>query len=48
MQKIWQETGCFDIGNTFLIEKMDITTGRLIAIIDQNVWDLYGEKISKW
>ena len=48
VQKIWQQAGCFDIGNTFLIEKMELTTGRLIVIIDKNVWDLYGYKISGW
>jgi len=48
VQKIWQATDCFAIGNKFLIEKMDITTDRFITIIDQNVWDLYGEKIQAW
>lgn len=48
VQKIWQETDCFAIGNTFLLEKMEITTDRFITIIDQNVWDLYGEKIQAW
>ena len=48
VQKIWQQTGCFDIGNSFLIEKMELTTGRLIVIIDQNVWDLYSSKIQDW
>lgn len=48
VQKIWQQAGCFDIGNTFLLDKMELTTGRLITVIDQNVWDLYGEKIQAW
>ena len=48
VQKIWQETDCFAIGNTFLLEKMEITTDRFITIIDQNVRDLYGEKIDAW
>jgi hypothetical protein len=48
VQKIWQQAGCFDIGNTFLIEKMELTTGRLIVIVDQNVWDLYAPKIQTW
>ena len=27
---------------------MGLTTGRLVAIIDQNVWDLYGPTIEAW
>ncbi len=33
--------GCFDIGSTFLLDKLKPSTGRLIAVIDENVDRLY-------
>lgn len=47
-QRIWQHTGLFEPGNTFLLEKLELTTGRLLAIVDRTVWDLHGEKMSAW
>lgn len=48
VQKIWQHEGCFEPGNPYLVEKMQLTTGRLIVIIDAKVQALYGEKIEAW
>ena len=27
---------------------MELTTGRLILMVDETVWGLYGEKMSAW
>ena len=27
---------------------MELSTGRLILIVDQSVWDIYGEKMEAW
>jgi len=47
-QKIWQRTGLFEEGNRFIKDKMELTTGRLIAIVDRTVWHLYGSNIDRW
>ena len=47
-QKIWQRESCFAAGNTFIKETLELSTGRLIMIVDQNVWDLYGEQMEAW
>ena len=47
-QKIWQRESCFAPGNTFIKETLELSTGRLIMIVDQNVWDLYGEQMEAW
>lgn len=47
-QRIWQEDDVFSEGNVFLPSTMELTTGRLIMMVDQTVWDLYGEKIRSW
>ena len=44
-QKIWAEAGLFEAGNTFLVEKMELTEGRLIVIVDLTVWELYGDQM---
>ena len=40
VQRIWQREGCFAPGNRFLLDTMGLTTGRLVAIIDENVFKL--------
>ena len=47
-QQIWQSPDCFAPGNPFLAEKLELTTGRLIAIVDETVWGLYREKMEAW
>jgi 3-dehydroquinate synthase len=47
-QQIWQSPDCFAPGNPFLAEKLELTTGRLITIVDETVWGLYREKIEAW
>ena len=47
-QRIWQEANLLDKGNTFIKEKLQITSGRIIVIVDQTVWRLYGGKINEW
>jgi len=47
-QKIWQKPGCFVAGNTWLRDTMGLSTGRLIMIVDQTVWELYGEQMRTW
>jgi len=47
-QKIWQREDCFEAGNTFLKDTLELTTGRLIMIVDKTVWGLYGEKMQAW
>jgi len=47
-QRIWQHTGVFASGNRFLKETMELTTGRLILMVDATVWSLYKEKIEAW
>ena len=47
-QRIWQEDDLFSEGNDFLPRTMELTTGRLIMMVDQTVWDLYGEKMRSW
>ena len=47
-QRIWQEDDLFAAGNTFLPTTMELSTGRLIMMVDQTVWDLYGDKIRTW
>ena len=38
-QHIWQHAGCFDAGSTFLLEKLQLTTGRLICIGKLHILD---------
>lgn len=47
-QRIWQHSGAFSLGNPFLVETLELTTGRLICVIDKNVWSLYGEQMGAW
>ena len=47
-QKIWQRESCFAAGNTFIKETLELSTGRLIVIVDQTVWGLYGEQMEAW
>lgn len=47
VQKIWQHTGCFDEGNTFLIDKMEITTGDACAGSDWHASQVFTGK-SSW
>uniref|UniRef100_A0A7S0JAN9 3-dehydroquinate synthase domain-containing protein n=1 Tax=Calcidiscus leptoporus TaxID=127549 RepID=A0A7S0JAN9_9EUKA len=47
-QKIWRQDGVFAPGNAFLKETMALTTGRLIAVVDETVWALYGERLRAW
>ena len=47
-QRIWQEYDVFTPGNTFLKDTMELTTGRIIMVVDKTVWGLYGEKMSTW
>ena len=37
-QRIWQHSGAFSLGNPFLVETLELTTGRLICVVDKNVW----------
>jgi len=47
-QKIWQRENAFAEGDRFLLEKMEITEDRVIAVIDATVWRLYEKKLSAW
>jgi 3-dehydroquinate synthetase len=47
-QRIWRETDLFAAGNGFLKEKLELTTGRAIVIVDSKVWELYGPKMEAW
>lgn len=47
-QKIWQRPGVFELGNHFIKDVMELSTGRLILFVDQRVWDIYGEKMEAW
>jgi len=47
-QKIWQRPGAFELGNPFIKDTMELSTGRLILIVDLTVWDIYGEKMEAW
>ena len=47
-QQIWQRTGLFDEGNTFIKDKLELTTGRIICIVDKTVWSLYEDQMRKW
>ena len=47
-QRIWQQYDLFSPGNPFLKDTMELSTGRLILMVDETVWGLYGEKISTW
>ena len=47
-QRIWQHDDLFASGNGMLKDTMELTTGRLIMMVDRTVWDLYGDKISQW
>ena len=47
-QRIWQHTDIFAAGNRFLPQTMELTTGRLIMIVDDTVWRLYGDKLTTW
>ena len=47
-QQIWQRTGLFDEGNTFIKDKLELTTGRIICIVDKTVWGLYEGQMRKW
>jgi len=47
-QQIWQSPDCFAPGNPFLAEKLELTTGRLVTIVDETVWGLYKEKMEAW
>ena len=47
-QRIWQIPDAVAPGNPFIKETMELSTGRLIAIVDSNVWELYGAKMREW
>uniref|UniRef100_A0A7S3NHM6 3-dehydroquinate synthase domain-containing protein n=1 Tax=Aureoumbra lagunensis TaxID=44058 RepID=A0A7S3NHM6_9STRA len=47
-QKIWESAGLFDLKNTFLLQKLEISTDRLVCIIDQTVWNLYKDQMLAW
>ena len=47
-QQIWQRTGLFDEGNTFIKDKLELTTGSIICIVDKTVWGLYEGQMRKW
>ena len=47
-QRIWQHDDLFASGNRVLKDTMELTTGRLIMMVDRTVWDLYGEKMRTW
>ena len=47
-QRIWQEDDVFALDNVFLKEKMGLTTGRLVMMVDSKVWKLYGGKMRAW
>ena len=47
-QRIWQQESIFEPGNTFVKDVMGLTTGRLIAMVDSNVWALHGAKMRSW
>merc|ERR1711939_313539 len=47
-QQIWQRTGLFEEGNTFIKDKLELTTGRIICIVDKTVWGLYEAQMRKW
>ena len=47
-QQIWQRTGLFDEGNTFIKDKLELTTGRIICIVDKTVWGLYEDQMRTW
>lgn len=47
-QQIWQHTGLFENGNRFIVDKMELSTGRVIAVVDENVWRLWGDKLQAW
>jgi len=47
-QRIWQHYDVFAPGNPFLKNTMELTTDRLIVIVDKTVWELYGDKMSAW
>ena len=43
-----QHDAIFAAGNPFLKNTLEISTGRLIAIVDHTVWKLYGDKMRAW
>eukprot|EP00325_Prymnesiales_sp_UTEX-LB-985_P019699 CAMPEP_0174754598 /NCGR_PEP_ID=MMETSP1094-20130205/105819_1 /TAXON_ID=156173 /ORGANISM="Chrysochromulina brevifilum, Strain UTEX LB 985" /LENGTH=599 /DNA_ID=CAMNT_0015960469 /DNA_START=40 /DNA_END=1839 /DNA_ORIENTATION=- len=47
-QRIWQHSDVFARGNTFLKDTMELTTGRLILMVDATVWSLYSDKMQSW
>ncbi|EOD39654.1 hypothetical protein EMIHUDRAFT_448909 [Emiliania huxleyi CCMP1516] len=47
-QQIWPDTDLFARGNLFLKEKLELTTGRLIMVVDSAVMELYGPKMEEW
>jgi len=47
-QRIWQRHDLFAEGNTFVKDTLELTTGRIIMMVDQTVWGLYSEKFEKW
>lgn len=47
-QRIWPDTDLFARGNLFLKEKLELTTGRLIMVVDSAVMELYGPRMEEW
>mmetsp|Transcript_17659 Transcript_17659/g.55768 ORF Transcript_17659/g.55768 Transcript_17659/m.55768 type:complete len:580 (-) Transcript_17659:377-2116(-) len=47
-QRIWRRTDLFAAGNTFLKDTLELSTGRIILIVDATVWALYGPKMDAW
>ena len=47
-QQIWAHANCFGPGNRFLVDKLQLTTGRLICIVDATVWELYEAPMAAW
>ena len=47
-QQIWQHTGLFEPGNRFIVDKLELSTGRVLAVVDEAVWKLHGDTLRDW
>ena len=47
-QRIWRRDSMFSPGNTFMKDTLELSTGRVIMVVDATVWKLYEGTLTAW
>ena len=41
-------TNVHPTGNRFIVDKLELSTGRVLAVVDETVWRLHGDTLRDW